>query len=367
MFNVSTRGHVGTGDNVLIAGFVITGNAPRTILIRVLGPTLSNFNVPGVLADPTVGLYSGSNEIAANDDWETDASSADAARTAGIAPSNARECVLVRTLAPGPYTAIVRGKNNSTGVALVEANDLDTRASTAPSLSRVLNLSTRGRVGSGDNVMIMGFIINGTEPRNILINTIAGSLAEVGLAGVLGDPTLEIYNSGGQKIAESDDWIDSPNFESIARTAASPRDPLEAAVWLTLNPGAYTAVVRGVNGAEGIAVPELYELRSLSDVRFTLTTLGERTGKLAFTTGTTAESIEIKFSGGAIATVGTGTAGTYSYVSTDNFRATLRVEASGYTIVGDLLFYRGNVAVFQGKIQKPGAANLDGGGILVFN
>lgn len=368
LFNVSTRGNVGTGSDVLIAGLVIQGSAPRTILFRVLGPTLASFDVPGSLADPTVALYSGQTEIASNDDWESDAGSANTARDAGLAPPSARECIIVRTLAPGAYTAMVKGKNSTTGIALVEAYDLDTRASTAPSLSRVLNLSTRGRVGTGYSVMITGFIINGTEPRTVLINAIGGSLAEFGLSGVLGDPSLEIYNSSGQKIAESDDWLDSADFETIAKTGFSPRDPLEPSLWLTLQPGAYTAMVKGVNNAEGTALPELYEVRTLNnDVRFSPTSIGDRTGKLAYSTGSAAESIDLTFTGGAVASVNGGANGTYTYVAGDNFRGTLKVQASGYTLDGKLTFYRNKIAVFEGKLQKPGSANQDAGGVLVLN
>jgi hypothetical protein len=367
LFNVSTRGQVGTGDNVLIAGLVIEGSAPRTILFRVLGPTLSNFNVAGVLNDPTVTLYSGSSQIGSNDDWESDAASAQTARDVGLNPPSSRECVIVRTLAPGAYTAIVNGKNSTTGVALVEAYDLDTRASTAPSFSRVLNLATRGRVGTGDNVLITGFVLYGSQPRNLLINAIAGSLAEFNVSGVLQDPKIELYNAAGQKIAEDDDWISSSNFEAIANTGASPRDPLESSLWVQLNPGAYTAVVSGVAGGQGIAMAELYEFRSVGAVRFSPNTLADRTARLVVNAGTSAETLELSFTGGAVAKVGTGANGTYTYTASDNFRGTINLDASGYTLTGNLIFYRNGVAVFTGKLRRPGAAEQDSGGLLVLN
>ncbi|PTY08431.1 hypothetical protein DB347_02285 [Opitutaceae bacterium EW11] len=363
--NVSTRGSVGTDADALIGGFIISGTAPRKILIRVQGPSIgvAPYNVAEVLDDPTCTLYSGDTAIATNDDWQTDATEANAVRAYQLQPNSARECALVRTLDPGSYTVIVRGKNNITGIALLEIFDVDSKS--PASLSRTFNLSTRGRVGTGDKVMILGFIIQGTQPRNVLITTIGGSLGEFNVPNTLNDPKLEIH-SGDQIIATCDDWMSSPDFDTIARTGFSPRDPLEPAVYLQLQPGSYTAVVSGVDGAQGVALPEVYDVRSLVDVRFAPTSISDRTAKLVISTGTTAETLDLSFVGATTATVATGANGTYTYTNSDAFRSKITITASGYTLNGTLLFYRNQIAVFDGTLQKPGGSSQAAGGRLIF-
>ncbi len=372
LINVSTRGAVGTGADVMIAGVVVTGNAPRTLLFRVQGASLTPQGVQGALADPELTLHALSTgaEIGTNTDWrDNPAADLALAQQHGLVPKDERECLLVRSVAPGSYTATVTGKNSTTGVALVEVFDLDTLTSTAPSASRVLNLSTRAQVGSGTSVLITGFIIGGSTPRNILINGIAGSLSEFGLGAALPDSFLTVVKMEGDKqtvIAESDDWITSPDFDVIARSGAGPRDPLEASVYLrNLSPGSYTAILRGVDGSEGVGLPELYELRTDGTARFSLPTLAGRKGSLVYSTGTVGQTVAVSFAANGVAVVGTGAAGTYTYTVKDDFRADVSVTASGYTVTGTLQFYRGNMAVFEGKLQAPGTANQDAGGILV--
>lgn len=364
LINVATRGAVGTGENVLIAGFIIQGTTPRRVAVRVLGPSLTQFGVNGVLANPTLELNSGNTVIGQNDDWQSDAATAQTLRNINLAPGAAAESAVLMTLNPGPYTAVVRGKNDTTGVVLLTVDDLDARDNNGLNSSRTINLSTRGRVGTGDSVMIMGFIIGGSAPRDILVTAIAGSLAEYGLNDVLTDSKIEIF-SGNTKIAESDDWIDSPDFETIAKTGASPRDPLEAAVWLHLAPGNYTAVVTGANGEQGIALPEVDDVRQLKDITFAPANLIDRTGTLAISTGSTPDSLNLAFIGSGSATVNTGTAGTYTYTPTSGFLSNVSVTASGYTVTGTLQFYRDKVAVFSGSLTKPGATKQDAGGVLV--
>lgn len=365
LLNVSTRGQVGSGDDVMIAGFIIDGTAPRRVLIRALGPLLGDFGVKGVLANPSVSLVAADKTVlATNDDWQSEAAAAATMKAIGLAPPYPTEAAILQTLQPGVYTAIVRGTNNSTGIGLVEVYDLDTRDNSGVTASRTLNMSTRGRVGVGDGVMIMGFIIGGTAPRNILVTAIAGSLAEYGLNDSLPDSKVQIFQ-GQTMIAESDDWIDSPDFESIARTGASPRDPLEAAVYLHLQPGPYTAVVSGANGEQGVALPEVNDVRSLRDVNFAPASLVDRTGKLAITTGGPAEAVNIAFIGTGTATVNTGAAGTYTYRPTTGFKADVNITASGYTLTGTLQFYRDKIGAFSGSLTKPGAAKMEAGGVLV--
>jgi len=258
----------------------------------------------------------------------------------------------------------VKGKNNATGVALVEVFDLDTRDSNGVTSSRTINLSTRGRVGTGDNVMILGFIISGSASRDILVTGIAGSLSEFGIQEPLTDSKIEIY-SGQQKIAENDDWINSPDFESIARTGAAPRNAAEAAVFVHLAPGAYTAVISGPNGEQGVALPEVDDIRGLRDIAFAPANLVDRTASIIVSTGGAAESHNISFIGAGSATVDTGTAGTYTFTRTTNFNGNISITASGYTFTGTLQFYRENQAVFEGSLTKPGAAKQDAQGFLI--
>lgn len=366
LVNVSTRGVAGTDDNVMIAGFIVEGTAPRKIAIRALGPSLVNYGLQGVLADPLLTLNANGVDVASNDDWQTDATSAAALRAANLAPTSDREPGIVRTLAPGAYTAIVGGKGVGTGVTLVEVNDLDAKTGTF-STSRVINLSTRGRVGVGENVMIMGFIIGGSTARDVLITALAGSLGEFSVSGPLADPKIEIFAAGGQKLGESDDWIDSPSFDTIARTGASPREPLESAMWMHLSPGAYTAVVSGVKGTQGVVLPAVNEVRALRDIRFAPSDLAGRTAKLTTSGGTAPETFDLAFSSPTAVTINGGAAGTCTYSTTSDFRANVTIIASGYTFSGKLQFYRDRAAVFDGTLQKPGGTAQPSGGVMVLN
>jgi len=214
--NISTRGLVQTGDNVQIGGFIIGGTEPKTVLVRARGPVLTDFGVPGVLDDPVLQLFSGQTVIADNDNWETTSTLCQnsvlncgdgAAITAtGLDPcvgnltGCAREAALLVTLDPGPYTAIVSGVGGGTGVGLVEVFEVGTTTN-----SRLTNISTRGPVGTGDDVMIGGFIIGGTEPKTVLIRARGPVLTDFGVPGELADPFLQLF-SGQTVIAQNDDW-----------------------------------------------------------------------------------------------------------------------------------------------------------------
>ncbi len=191
--NISTRLRVQTGDNVLIGGFIVTGTEAKRVILRALGPSLTGLGVPGALADPTLELHAGNGAtIATNDDWkETQQAEIEAT---GIAPTNDLESAIVRTLDPGAYTAIVRGKNNATGVGLVEAYDLAQAAK-----SQLGNMSTRGFVNAGDNVMIGGFIIggHGGADGKVIVRALGPSLTALGVPMALEDPTLELHNGNG--------------------------------------------------------------------------------------------------------------------------------------------------------------------------
>jgi hypothetical protein len=242
---------VGTGDDVLIAGFIIIGTQPKKVIIRAIGPSLASF-FPGVLNDPFLELRDSSGGlIRSNDNWRGD-QQAEIIAT-GIPPGNDLESAIVATLPANnsAYTAIVRGVNNGTGIGLVEAYDLD-----PPVDSKLANISARGLVETGENVLIGGFIVLGQNPLRVIVRAIGPSLI---LPGKLEDPTLELHDGNGALIASNDNWRSDQEAEIIA-TTIPPSNDLESAIVRNLTPGNYTAIVRGVNGTTGIALVEAYGL-----------------------------------------------------------------------------------------------------------
>jgi uncharacterized delta-60 repeat protein len=246
--NISTRLRVETGDNVLIGGFIVTGTQPKKVIVRAIGPSLP---LAGVLANPTLELHDGSGTlITSNDNW-MDAPNKQEIIDSAIPPTNDLESAILLSLDPGLYTGIVRGVNNTTGIALVEAYDLDLAAD-----SILANISTRGLVQTGDDVMIGGIIILGTDAQEVLLRAIGPSLP---LPGALADPTLELHDKDGVIIASNDDWRSDQETEIIATTIA-PKDDAESAILATLTPDLYTAIVRGKNDTTGVALVEAYQL-----------------------------------------------------------------------------------------------------------
>jgi plastocyanin len=254
LLNISTRMRVQTGENVLIGGFIVTGTAPKKILLRAIGPSLAQQGVTDVLDDPELELHANDGSlIMSNDDWKS-TQQADIEAT-GAAPTNDRESAIVATLTPDSYTAIVSGKNGSSGVGLVEGYDLDPAAD-----SQFANISTRGFVETGNNVMIGGFILgNGTGTTNVLLRAIGPSLAGQGVNGALADPTLEVHDQNGALVATDDNWRDSQQDE-IEATGIPPANDLESAIITTLPATPNTAIVAGKNGQTGVALVEVYRL-----------------------------------------------------------------------------------------------------------
>ena len=255
--NLSTRGRVETGDNVVIGGFIITGNAPRKIIVRAIGPSLIASGITDALADPTLDLRaSDGSRIRANDNWK-DTQQAEIEAT-GIPPQNDLEAAIVATLPPGSYTAILRGKGQGSGVALLEIYDLDRSTD-----SKLANISTRAFVRTGDNVLIGGFMLGGgSGPRNVIVRAIGPSLTRAGLTNVLADPTLELHDGNGTIIASNDNWKDNEaQAHAIKLAGLGPTDDRESALIATLAPGPYTAIVVGKNGGIGIGLVEIYNLQ----------------------------------------------------------------------------------------------------------
>jgi hypothetical protein len=254
--NISTRLRVQGGDSVLIGGMIATGTANKKVIIRAIGPTLTDFGVQGALENPTLELFQGNTSLASNDDWGSSPQQAEIAAS-GLAPGKAAESAIIATLTPNQnYTAVVRGKDGGTGIAVVEAFDLDQGAA-----SKLGNISTRGFVDVDDNVMIAGLIVtpnNGTS-LNVLVRALGPTLGDFGVAGVLANPTLDLVNSSGTPIRSNDNWKDSQRTEIEAASLAPTHDE-EAALIQTLPPGAYTAIVRGSGRTTGVGLVEVYNI-----------------------------------------------------------------------------------------------------------
>jgi hypothetical protein len=258
--NISTRANVGTGDDVLIGGIIITGNDTKQVVLRAIGPSLTGMDVTGALADPSLELFDSSGALlASNDNWK-DNSAADQTilNDAMLAPTEDAESALVANLDPGAYTAIVRGAGDTTGVALVEAYDLDNGTTD----SKFGNISTRGMVGTGENVMIGGFILGGGGGgfAQVIVRGIGPSLADFGLTNVLADPTLELFDENGTSVASNDNWMDDPNMQTVADRDLAPTDPNESAIYEVLPIGSYTAILSGVGDTTGIGLVESYDV-----------------------------------------------------------------------------------------------------------
>ncbi|HKP05189.1 MAG TPA: hypothetical protein VJU77_17700 [Chthoniobacterales bacterium] len=255
--NISTRLQVGTGDEVLIAGFIMRGSSPKRVLVRADGPSLGAYGIANPLADPILELHDSAGAlIATNDSWSDNYNRQEISDT-GIAPSSQKEAVILATLpssaAGTAYTAVVRGVDNGIGTAVVEVYDLDRTDS-----SKLLNISTRGLVQIGDNVLIAGTIISGPAPQKVLVRAIGPSLP---IPTRLEDPALELRNANGGLVASNDNWRTDQEADILA-TQLQPSNDLESAILATLpaNNAGYTAVVRGAGGFTGIAVVEVYAL-----------------------------------------------------------------------------------------------------------
>jgi hypothetical protein len=255
--NLSTRMRTGTGDNVGIGGFTITGAAPKHVLIRAIGPSLVNFGFTSaeVLADPTLEVHGpGAFGTITNNNWR-DSQEAQI-KADGLPPTNDLESAIDATLPPGAYTAIIRGNGGGTGVCLFEVYDLDSAAT-----SKVSNLSTRALVGTGNSVVIAGFVLgNNGGDDNIVVRGLGPSLAAFGISNTLADPTLELRNENGSLLASNNDWQDDPvQAGEITAAGLEPSDAKESAIAATLPPGLYTAILAGANGTSGVGTVEVYD------------------------------------------------------------------------------------------------------------
>jgi hypothetical protein len=255
--NLSTRMRVQTGDNVGIGGFIITGSTPNHVLLRAIGPSLSRFMIIDALPDPVLELHGPAGfTTVINDNWKDDPVQRALIEADGIPPTNDLESAIDAVLAPGSYTAIVRGKNNTSGVALVEVYGLNQGVG-----SKLANISTRAFVSTGDNIVIGGFLLGGNNGMDrIIVRGIGPSLTGFGVPNALADPTLELRNNNGALVMSNNNWQDNP-AQAAELTAAglALTNPLESGIAATLSPGLYTALLAGLNNGTGIGLVEVYD------------------------------------------------------------------------------------------------------------
>ena len=269
--NISTRSFVQTGEHIMIGGFIVQGTGPKRVIIRAIGPELTQFGIPDAMANPRLELHNSSGAlIGTNDDWQTTiiggvitSNQVSDIQNSGHAPTAASESAIIANLQPGNYTAIVSGVNNTTGVALVEVYDLSPAAS-----SSLGNISTRSFVQTGEHVMIGGFIVQGTGPKRVIIRAIGPELTQFGIPDAMANPRLELHDGSGALIATNDDWqttilggiITSDQVSDIQNSGHAPTAASESAIIANLQPGNYTAIVSGVNTTTGVALVEVYDL-----------------------------------------------------------------------------------------------------------
>lgn len=256
--NLSTRMRVLTADKVGIGGFIVTGSAPKRVLVRALGPSLAQFGIPTFLADPTITLYgpTGFGPLL-NESWRSTQETE--IQATGLAPGNDVEPAMIVTLEPGAYTAVLSGANGGTGTSILEIYDLD-----FASASKLANISTRAFTGTADNIVIAGFTVgNANSVDHLVVRGLGQSLSAFGITQVLGDPALEIRNANGERLAANDNWTDDPEASSeVTNAFLEPADLRESAIVLTLGPGAYTALLSpstmSFANPLGVAVVEIY-------------------------------------------------------------------------------------------------------------
>ena len=253
--NLSTRMNVQTGDNAGIGGFIIQGTAPKHVLLRAIGPSITG--LPGVLADPVLELHGPAGfTTVTNNNWQDDPAQAVLIQASGLAPTNTLEAAIDATLAPGAYTGVVRGNGGTTGIGLVEVFDLSQAV-----LSKLGNISTRALVGTGNDIVIAGFILgNNSGGTRLVLRGIGPSLTAFGVANALANPTLELRNSSGAILASNNDWQDDP-AQAAELTAAglAPTNPSESGIAITLGPGQYTALLTGQGNTTGVGVVEVFD------------------------------------------------------------------------------------------------------------
>ncbi len=260
LVNIATRGQVLTGNDVLIGGFIIGGSAPKTVVVRARGPSLAALGVANALVNPSLRLMSGGTVLYDNDDWQTMPNAA-LLQASGFAPSNSLESAVMATLNPGPYTAIMSGSGGGTGIGIIEIFEVD-----HPEVP-LINIATRGQVLAGEQVMIGGFIIQGNGPQQVVVRARGPSLATLGVAGTLADPVLQLFK-GQALIATNDNWSTASNAAQVQASGFAPSNLQESAILITLDPGAYTAIVTGAGNTTGVGIFEVFAVQDTATGSF---------------------------------------------------------------------------------------------------
>ena len=278
MVNISGRVVVQTGNNVGIAGFIVKGSGVKRFIARAIGPSMkvNGVPVPGRLMDPVLELHDQNGQMISNDNWRTGGQEAEI-QASGVAPPDDREAAIIRSVPAGTFTAIITGANNTTGIGLIEIYDLGTVTSAAQeeekseapaapdapdAVVELANLSVRANVQTDDSVLFNGLILQGGNAKRVVFRALGPSLQSNGqpVPGTLQDPDLEVRDANGAQLRFNDDWQQAPNAAEIQNAGLAPSNPKESAILLTLSPGTYTSIVRGVNNTTGIALGETYKL-----------------------------------------------------------------------------------------------------------
>jgi hypothetical protein len=257
--NISTRLRVENGDNAMIGGFITTGAAPTSLVVRGIGPSLTNFGITDALSDPVLELRGSTGALLyQNDNWQDDPTQATQISAAGLAPQNPLESAMAGALSPGAYTAVLTGRNQTTGVGLVEIYDLSPGAN-----AHLANISTRGFVQAGSNVMIGGFILGGASGNTqVAIRGLGPSLSQSGVSNVLADPTLQLHDGYGTTLAANDNWQDdSTSAAQLSANGLGLPNNVESGIFITLPPGTFTAILAGSNGGTGVGLVEVYNIQ----------------------------------------------------------------------------------------------------------
>lgn len=254
LLNLSTRAFVGTNTGVLIGGFILQGTASATLVLRAIGPSLIPLGINGALADPFLELHDASGALlASNNNWPA-GPDASAIQRVGLVPTHTNESALRVTVPAGAYTVIISGVTQTSGIGVVEIYDLN------QTTTRAGNIATRGTVGSGENVMIAGCIVGGSASKSLVVRAIGPSLFNHGVSDALANPHLGFFNANGALVSENEDWQQGPDAAAIQNLGLAPESPLEAAVLVTLTPGAYTGIESPAPQDSGVGLIEIFDL-----------------------------------------------------------------------------------------------------------